>query len=519
MLALLLGSSPSDFRVLPHLLAPHRDSMIVNWHTEEGERGELTLIGPGGTKVFVSQPRLMPILGYSELEEKERGSFPDMFQNRNFKHQVKLSGLQPNTIYRYAVRQGGSQHRGEFRTPPTPKGERPIRLTVFADSETDPEGRTTFRDWSIGTQDPASTGRPAAQTKYLVTETQGFIENLKMIRSRKPDLMLLAGDIVQGGGYQRAWDEFFFHMAGKFDDPISSIPLIPAIGNWENFGARVGGYEPWAIANARRKYSAYFDAPSNGSRDHQNFYHRIDFGPITVVTLDSSNGLPDNTDNDTNKNIDAAKYPGRDLVDCAPGSRQWEWCLRELASARKAGQVIFVQFHHIPYSGGGHSLPTSLADSSGQSGLTMRAYTPWFQKYGVAAVFCGHNESFEWSAVGDVQFFDAGVAGDGLGSPVDDRDPRRFNPWRKWVAHFDEKELWNGPQLVRGGKHYGHLEVDVEKRGSAWMVTYTPVHSFPVTNERGEVIRFERRVAGKLWSHYPGAVEAPLVEGGAARRP
>jgi len=63
----------------------------LNWHTEEAEKGELTLTGPRGSKVFVSQPRLMPILSYSELEEKERASFPDMFQNRNFKHQITRS--------------------------------------------------------------------------------------------------------------------------------------------------------------------------------------------------------------------------------------------------------------------------------------------------------------------------------------------------------------------------------------------------------------------------------------------
>jgi hypothetical protein len=290
-------------------------------------------------------------------------------------------------------------------------------------------------------------------------------------------------------------------MAGKFDDPLGSIPLAAAIGNWENFGARNGGYEPWAVAASRRKYAAYLDGPSNGDKNHQNFYHRIDMGPVTLITLDSSNGLPDNTDNDSNRNIDAAAYPGRDLVDAAPGARQWTWCLKELADARAKGQVIFVQFHHIPYSGGGHILPTTVEGSSGQAGLVMRAYTPWFQKYGVSAVFCGHNESFEWSAVGDVQFFDAGVAGDGLGRPIDDRDPRRLNPWRRWTAHFDEPELWAGPQLVKGGKHYGHLEVEITREAGKYKVTYQPVHSFPVTGDDGKVTRFERRPAGPAWSH------------------
>lgn len=462
------------------------------------------LRGGGKKSAFQSAPKLMSRLEYSKLELSEKDSFPDMFHNRNYKHQVLLSGLKPNTSYSYTVSQALARYSNSFYTAPDRSLQRPIRIVAFADSETDPEGRTTRREWEPGPQAPGSTGRPKGMDRYLVTETEGFAQNIRMIKRRKPDLLVLSGDIVQGGGYQRAWDEFFFHMAGKFDDPLGSIPLVPAIGNWENFGARNGGYEPAAVAASRRKFAAYFDGPPNGEPNHQNFYHRVDFGPVTLITLDSSNGLPDNSDNDSNKNIDAALYPGSDLVDAAPGGRQWQWCLKELADARAKGQVIFVQFHHIPYSGGGHILPTTMPGSSGQAGLVMRAYTSHFQKYGVSAVFCGHNESFEWSALGDVQFFDAGVAGDGLGRPLDDKDPRRANPHRKWVAHFDEPELWAGSQLVRGGRHYGHLEVEVRREGDRFRVSYQPVHSFPLTTKEGRVYGFERRTAGPAWSHLAG---------------
>ncbi|MCG9896190.1 MAG: metallophosphoesterase family protein [Fimbriimonadaceae bacterium] len=495
LLALAISaSSGGDFRVLPYLQAPHGDGIQVNWFSGANTPGRLTLTGPEGTRSFTARSTRMSGLDYSELEEKERPEFPDMFSGPQWKHVVRLTGLKPATRYRYTVSMGRSTHSGEIRTPASAADPRPMRIIAFADSETDPEGRTTFREWAAGPQAEGSTGRPSGLARYLVTETRGLQENLRLIRDRKPDLMLLAGDIVQGGGYQRAWDEFFRHFAGGYDDLLSSVPLVAAIGNWENFGARNGGYAPAAIADSRRRFAAYFDGPSNGHRPHQNFYHRIDFGPVTILTLDSSNGLPDGTDNDSNINIVAADYPGEDLVDAAPGSRMWNWTLKNLADARRKGQIIFVQFHHIPYSGGGHILPTTLPGSSGQAGLVMRAYTPWFQKYGVEAVICGHNESFEWSEVGGVQFFDAGVAGDGLGRPVDDVDPRRVNPWRKWTAHFDEPELWNGRRLVQGGKHYGHLEIDLEPRtDGGWTISYQPVHAFPVTNEAGQVVRVERR--------------------------
>lgn len=501
------ASEVSDsFRVLPHLSSPHRGTLSITWYTTGPVSGRLFLNGPEGPKEFASQPEEMPELRYSELEETEREQFPDMFENRAYRHRIHLDALAPGSVYHYAVEQGGARYDNRFRTAPADAGR--IRLAVFADSETDPEGRTTRRAWSAGPQTEGSTGRPEGADRYLLTETDGFSRNLEIIAARDPDLILVAGDIVQGGGYQRAWDEFFFHLAGKFGDLAARVPIIAAAGNWENFGARNGGYEPAAVAASRRKFAAYFDGPDNGHVPHRNFYHRIDYGPVTIITLDTSNALPDGTDNDSNIHIDASAYPGDDLVDAAPGSRMWDWCLDQLADARKKGQIIFVQFHHIPYSSGNHSLANSVPGSTGQSGLVMRAYTPWFQKYGVAAVFCGHNEIFEWSSVGGVQFFDAGVAGDGLGTPLDRRDPRRGNPWRRWAAFHDEPELWDGKKLVRGGVHYGHLEVDVEKVDGRWRVTYTPVHAFPLTNAEGHVTGTERRQAAPPWSHFPGIVPA-----------
>lgn len=484
-----------DFRILPYLQRPETSSMTIVWFSHEGTPGELSISGPEYDREPIeSVPELQPWLTYHEIEESERTQFPDMHPGPSYKHSVTVSGLSPDTSYQYQVKQVKSEWSAAFRTSPSRDTRRNLRIIAFADSETDPEGRTTYREWYPGIQHEGSTGRPVDIERYLLTETYGFRHNLRIIQEREPDLLMMPGDIVQGGGYQRAWDEFWFHMAGRWDQPMSRVPLLMAMGNWENYGARVGGYEPWAIHRARQKYAAYIDSPPNNNAAFQDRYYRTDFGSVTVLTLDSSNGLPDNTDNDTNINIDLASYPGDDLPDTAPGSDQWNWTMAQLADARSKGQIIIVQFHHIPYSSGGHILPTSLPGSSGQSGLAMRAYTPWFQRFGVTAVLCGHNEQFERSKVGDVLFYDVGVAGDGLGYPTDWKDPRRINPWRQWSAYYDAPELWTGPRLIAGGRHYGHLEIDVRAEENGHRVTLTPVYAFPVTDERGAVERIERRV-------------------------
>ena len=505
------------YRTFPYLVSPSDSSLVLNWFTESPTGGYVTLKSQRCLEKPVelsSVPQAVDILSYSDAELEDSSEFTDMFANVNYKHSVQLDSLKRGCMYSYTVEQNSRTYEAQFSMPPVSGSDDAVRFITFADSETDLSGRTTHRPWVPGAQAPESTGRPDSIDTYLLTEAEGFQRNLDAISERSPNFLLLSGDIVQGGGYQRAWDEFFFHTAGKFGNVLSSVPILPAIGNWENTGGAYGGYEPEAIARGRRKFQTYFDAPSNNNRDYRGFYYRIDYGPITVLTLDSSNGLPDSTDQDTNININNATYPGSDLPDINPGSEQWQWVEAQLRDARQKEQVIFVQFHHPPYTAGWHSLPLTAEGSAGQSGVPMRAYTPLFKTYGVVAVFSGHNESFERSVVEGIHFYDVGIAGDGFGFPLDRRNrqyswwndflnnvPRveaiadEFsNPHQAWVAHHDAPEHWNGSQLIDGGKHYGHLEVNVNPQPNGdYAIRLTPVYIFPVTNSDGVVVDSERR--------------------------
>lgn len=513
-----LIETENPFRVEPYLQYPAEDGITITWFTEDDIPGTLTVSGGdlAEPRTFTSEPELMEELAYSELELSQISDFPDMFANRNYKHNIRVSGLTPGTTYDYAVTVADTTHESTFNTAPGADTREPIRFIVFADSETDPVGRTNKRDWgdseeAPAAQAPGSTGRPADLPKdsrgrdlYLATEQAGYANNLAIIKEREPDFLLMAGDLVQGGGYQRAWDEFFRHNAGEFDNPLSSFPILPALGNWENFGARNGGYAPEAVFAARQKYKAYFDTPPNNNPNYQDQYYRIDYGPVTIITLDSSNGLPDGeraergglppSDFDTQENVRIDTYPGDDLADFNPGSDQWNWAEEQLRDAREKGQIIFVQFHHVPYSSGVHGFPMSSPNSSGQGGTPMRVYSPLFEEYGVVAVFSGHSEFFERSLVNGIHYYDVGVAGDGLRGPVAPELAAESNPYSQWTAHYDEPELWDGNRLISGGKHYGHVEVNIVPDGNgSYEITLTPVHAFPVINDAFEVIDWERR--------------------------
>jgi hypothetical protein len=576
LLLLAASAAQAQFRVEPYLQQPSANGMLITWFTESAEPGQLSIRGPGigGTKVYNSTPVFQPALNYTDAERNQpiAGLDPGswLLGERNYKHSVHVEGLMPGMRYSYRVHQGDARFTAHFTTAPDRDRWHRIRFVALADSETEPRGRVLRREWQPGALAVDSLPRPSAEAggewdtvfgttvlkqvrvlRYMLTENEGYIQNLRVIEDRKPDFVIMPGDLVQGGGYQPGWDEFFRHNAGEWGNVLSYRPILPALGNWEMFGAINGGYgnptDRSPVVRSRAKYKVYFDAPENGTPEHQDNYYRVDYGPLTILALDSTNGEPDDRranypvetkavgqqyngpGTDTQENVTREEYEaagGTDLSDFNPGSIQWNWVKEQLADARSQGQIVFVHFHHAPYSSGEHGLPMDHVLSSGQGGTPMRQYHPLFERFGVAAVFSGHSEMFERSFVdenGDgvgVHYYDVGVAGDGLrGEQVNGtslNDPLlKYNPYSQWTADQNEPERWavvdGVAQLVEGGKHYGHLEVNVQRLMPARdlpagaqrlrdrpyaRVTLTPVYVFPLFGKEWKLMGTQRRVYG-----------------------
>jgi hypothetical protein len=482
------------FRVTPYLQNPAPDAMTVRWLSEENAAGTIAVTVGEQTREFLSVPRQPAALAYNVF-----GPEPgDRHTAIPFLHSIRITDLEPGTKYSYQVRQSGSEFSGTFRT--TPSADQPVRFVVYSDPETEPESTTSP---PVAWPSVPASGRPKDIGTYFVNQTTGYQQNLKIITERNPDFISIVGDLVESGGEQRDWDEFWRHIAGEFGSTASGRAIFPAIGNHENYGGpgAFGGYSADAANFGVGKYLTYFEVPPNHATNprHNGRYYRIDYGPITLITVDSSDGSPDQTLSDTNHNL-----TGSDAADFNPGTEQYAWLQKQLAEAQESSRFTFVQFHHTPYGSGPHSVLFGTEGFSGQSGIAMRVLRPLFMQYGVDAVFCGHDEMLERSVVPGVEslpggseraheihFYDAGIGGDGLRGSSANAD----NPFRRFLAHEDAVEVWEGRRLVSGGKHYGHLEVNVgPDNDGRWKVRIEPVYAFPLTSPEGTVTGWERRI-------------------------
>jgi hypothetical protein len=504
VLLLLIAVAPSRVQadpapqpvteVLPYLQHPTDGGVTVMWVTSRAEPDVIAVEGVGRFESSVTQA---DALRYTDWEIKQflNGQDPG---SPNL-HRVVIKGLDAGKRYSYTRQSDG--YRATLAG--LPKRDADVRFVVYGDSETEPESTGKATVWPKP-GDPSEAGQKRV---YVVDQTEGYRANLAVIASREPAFIGIAGDIVETGGEQRDWDEFWRHNAGDLGQIASNVPIFAAVGNHENHhGPGLPGFYATAgSALATAKMRAYFDNPDNGSAraEHAGRYFSYEVGAIKYISLDVTNGSPHRSDRDTNWYLvgdgetDAAGLAG-EVPDFNPGSPQHAWLERELADGKARFAFTFVQFHHVPYSVGPHGLPPGeAATQDTQSGVPVRVLTPLFKQYGVTAVFAAHDEMYEHSVVDGMHFYDAGIGGDGLRGPVTGPDGSAnlptTNEHQRFLAHADAPEVWDGKRLASGGKHYGHIEVDVTQTDGKWTARITPVYVFPLMNADGAVIGWERR--------------------------
>jgi len=155
----------------------------------------------------------------------------------------------------------------------------------------------------------------------------------------RPELGILAGDIVYGHGHSSEYDE---RLMRPWRQLLSTIPVWPALGNHD-----------WKSApehNWRREWYL----PNN---EH---YYSFDYANAHFVALDTRDG---------------------ELFDRKNQVRWLEQDLRDNTGA----DWIFVYYHH----------PGITCTYKGRNQAVIESFMPLFDRYGVDVVFTGHAHTYE----------------------------------------------------------------------------------------------------------------------------
>jgi len=190
----------------------------------------------------------------------------------------------------------------------------------------------------------------------------------------KPSIVFRVGDNVNDGNNPKQWKLF-----NDINRPLlKTTEYFPALGNHEK--------DSWL----------YFD--NFKFLNHRRWYS-VEREGIHFIVLDSNSSL-------------------------RPGSEQYNWLNADLDSVKENIKFKIVLFHHPIFSVGPH-----MEDVKGIRNILL----PLFEKYGVSAVFSGHNHNYQRFEYQGIVFIVTG----GGGSPLTDRS--RESPYLKKfvkVHHF-----------------------------------------------------------------------------------
>jgi 3',5'-cyclic AMP phosphodiesterase CpdA len=150
------------------------------------------------------------------------------------------------------------------------------------------------------------------------------------------------------------------------------------------FAAR-GNHDRQGQGSTGDSYRSYFSVPENGNDTER--YYAFTYGSSRFLVLDSN----------------AYSFAMTD---------QTSWIERELIAARQDTSIrhIFAVMHHPPYSISLHGGAVDLRDR----------WTPLFERYGVSAVFAGHDHVYSRAEANNIHYFITG----GGGAPLYPRRPR-----------------------------------------------------------------------------------------------
>lgn len=408
------GWIPGDQPRKPYLQQVAGDRAIVAWRTSQRLFDE-----PRLEWGFVQESGEDP----EQWNETRGSTVTSSVDDRYCDHQVVLTGLPPRREIRYRVFNGESSvGEGQFRSAPVQNYDGPIKIWVLGDS---------------GTGEPIQYGVRDSMVEYLGDTTL--------------DMFIHVGDMAYSRGRDGEFTSRFFR---PYRSIISSVSCWPAPGNHEMKSAD-------SATQSGPYFEAYVmpkDGECGGLSSGTEAYYSFDYGPIHVVSLDSSD----------------------DAIE--PDGVMLSWLEEDLASTDKKWIIAF--FHHPPYTRGSHN-SSNWKDSRGRLVKMREIALPVLEAGGVDLVLAGHSHVYERSAL--IQ----GVYGYGEAPahPVTDREliesEGKILQWAE--DRYDQKNSFGTVYIV-----IGNGGASVRNSGEhPVMVNTQSVHGSGLITVDGDELLFE----------------------------
>jgi hypothetical protein len=305
-------------------------------------------------------------LGYGLIPAQERTYTDGLNGETVWTYHVQLTGLRPDTSYRYEVMAGNATapFSASFRT--APRGRAPFRFTSFGDLA------TPNTAWVLS----------YGQAAYAVQQ----------VETQQPLFHLLNGDLCYADLNPTSQPEVWRDFGNNTQTSAAYRPWMPCPGNHE--------LEWYEAADGYGSYLTRYTLPDNQLPRFRGRWYSFRVGSVLFVSLDAS----DVVFQDSGPFVagptaftpaagtgNAPIEPGSSLyVRNYSGGAQTAWLEQTLAGARDSGEVdwIVVQMHM-----------SACSSSHGNgSDLGIRAqWLPLFDRYQVDLVVNGHDHDYERS--------------------------------------------------------------------------------------------------------------------------
>ncbi|NOS72790.1 MAG: cadherin-like domain-containing protein [Verrucomicrobia bacterium] len=249
-------------------------------------------------------------------------------------HEVRVTGLQPDTKYFYSVGTVNAVMAGQtinhfFKTSPVPGTLKPTRI------------------WVIGDAGTAAAGQVSVRNAY-----QAFSAN------RPADMWLMLGDNAYTNGTDAEYQAGLFNI---YTNQLRNLVFWSTLGNHETYSVNPSGDYP---------YFDIFSLPKNGEAGGMasgtEYYYSFDYANIHFICLDSM------------------------VSSRATNSPMFNWLTNDLANITADWTIAF--WHHPAYTKGSHN-----SDSETELVEMRRVFVPVLEQAGVDLVLAGHSHSYERS--------------------------------------------------------------------------------------------------------------------------